>query len=223
MGGMIDYAANGGQARGYLARPDGGGNGKGVVIIQEWWGLVPHIQDLAERFAREGYTALAPDLWDGKKTKDPDEAGRLFMALNIDDAAKKLSGAVAALHAHGAAGKVGVVGFCMGGQLALYAGGALPDEVGAVVDFYGVHPHVKPDYEALKAPVLGIFGDKDTFVTPAAGREIQASVERAGGRMDVHVYPAGHAFFNDTRPEAYDAASAKDAWEKTLGFLKENL
>jgi carboxymethylenebutenolidase len=223
MGGMIDFQANGGQARGYLARPDGGGAGKGVIVIQEWWGLVPHIQDLCERFAREGYTALAPDLWDGKQTKDPDEAGRLFMALNIDDAAKKLSGAASALHAHGATGKVGVVGFCMGGQLALYAGGALPDEVGAVVDFYGVHPHVRPDYAALQAPVLGIFGEQDTFVTPAAGREIKANVERGGGRMEVHVYPAGHAFFNDTRPEAYDEPSAKDAWQKTLAFLRASL
>src|SRR5688572_8760307 len=113
MGGMIEYQANGAQAQGYLARPDGDGHGKGVIVIQEWWGLVPHIQDLCERFAREGYLALAPDLWDGKKTRDPDEAGRLFMALNIDDAAKKLSGAVAALHAHGATGKVAAVGFCM--------------------------------------------------------------------------------------------------------------
>jgi carboxymethylenebutenolidase len=86
-----------------------------------------------------------------------------------------------------------------------------------------VHPHVRPDYAALQAPVLGIFGEQDTFVTPAAGREIKANVERGGGRMQVHVYPAGHAFFNDTRPEAYDEPSAKDAWQKTLAFLRASL
>jgi carboxymethylenebutenolidase len=223
MGGMIEYAANGGKAQGYLARPDGGGVSKGVVVIQEWWGLADHIKDVTERFARAGYTALAPDLWDGKLTKQPDEAQRLFMALNVADAAKKISGAVAALHAHGATGKVGVVGFCMGGQLALYAGGALPDHVGAVVDFYGVHPHVRPDYAALKAPVLIIIGEKDDFVTPATGRELKLNVEKHGGTAELHVYPAGHAFFNDARPEAYHGESAADAWEKTLGFLAKSL
>jgi carboxymethylenebutenolidase len=223
MGGMIEYRANGGTAQGYLARPDTGGVGRGVIVIQEWWGLAPHIKDLAERFARLGYTALAPDLWDGKVTTDPDEAGRMFMALRIDDAARKLSGAVAALHGHGASGKVAVVGFCMGGQLALYAAGALPDHIGAVVDFYGVHPHVRPDYDRIKAPVLGIFGEKDEFVTPAAAREIQANVEAAGGHMESHLYPAGHAFFNDARPEAYHAASAADAWQKVQDFLARNL
>src|SRR5215510_480966 len=132
---LIDYAANGGKAKGYLARPEGAGNGKGLIVVQEWWGLVPHIQDLADRFAKEGYLALAPDMWDGKKTTSPDEAGRMLMALDIDDAHKKLAGAAAALHANGAKGKLGVIGFCMGGQLALYSACALPKEIGACADF----------------------------------------------------------------------------------------
>jgi carboxymethylenebutenolidase len=220
MGGIIEYRANGGTARDYLAPGD---KGKGVVVLQEYWGLVPHIQDICDRFAAEGYTALAPDLFDGTVTSNPDEAFRLLMALNIDEMARKLSGAVAALHAHGAAGKVGIVGFCMGGQLALYAATAQPDAYGAVVDFYGIHPKVTPDYAALEAPVLGFFAEQDGFVAPAAGREIKANVEKAGGRMDIHVYPGQHAFFNDTRPEVYDKASADDAWQKTLAFLAANL
>ena len=223
MGGMIEYQANGGKAQGYLARPAAGGTGKGVIVLQEYWGLVPHIQDICDRFAKEGYTALAPDLFDGTVTKNPDEAFRLLMALNIDEMAKKLSGSVAALHAHGATGKVGIVGFCMGGQLALYAATAQPDAYGAVVDFYGIHPKVAPDYAALKAPVLGFFAEQDGFVTPAAGREIKAHVDKAGGRMDIHVYPGQHAFFNDRRPEVYDKASADDAWHKTLAFFAANL
>jgi carboxymethylenebutenolidase len=111
----------------------------------------------------------------------------------------------------------------MGGQLALYAATAQPDAYGAVVDFYGIHPKVSPDYAALKAPVLGFFAEQDGFVTPAAGREIKANVEKAGGRMDLHVYPGQHAFFNDARPEVYDQASADDAWQKTLAFLAANL
>jgi carboxymethylenebutenolidase len=220
---MIEYAANGGKAQGYLARPDGGGVTRGVVVIQEWWGLADHIKDVTERFAKEGFTALAPDLWDGKLTKRPDEAGRMLMALDIDDASKKIAGAIAALHGHGVSGKVGVVGFCMGGQLALYSGGAYPDQVGAVVNFYGIHPKVTPNYAAMKAPLLGIFGEKDESVPPAKAQEIKASVEKAGGRAEIHIYPASHAFFNDTRPEVYDETSAKDAWSRTLAFFRANL
>jgi carboxymethylenebutenolidase len=194
-----------------------------VIVIQEWWGLADHIKDVCERFAREGYAALAPDLWDGKLTQKPDEAQRLFMALNIADATKKISGAVAALHANGASGKLGIVGFCMGGQLALYAAGELPEHLGAVVDFYGVHPQVRPRYDAIKAPVMVMIGEQDGSVPPAVGREIKANVEKAGGTCEVHVYPAGHAFFNDARPEAYHADSAIDAWKKTIAFFGRSL
>jgi carboxymethylenebutenolidase len=219
---IIEYAANGGTAHGYLATP-ARPNGKGVIVIQEWWGLVPHIQDIADRFAAEGYLALAPDLWDGKKTTNPDEAGRMLMALDIDDTARKLAGAAAALHAHGAAGKLAVVGFCMGGQLALYAAAAMPEDIGACVNFYGIHPKVQPDYARLAAPVLAFFAEQDTFVPPAAGREIARAIEAAGGRCEVHVFDAGHAFFNDARPEAYHAESAQKAWALTREFLGSRL
>jgi len=223
-GGRIEYRANGGKAHGYLARPDGAGNGKGVIVVQEWWGLMPHIEDIAERFAKEGYVALAPDLWDGKRTTKPDEAGRMLMALNIDDAHKKLAGAAAALHENGSTGKVGAVGFCMGGQLALYAACALPKEIGACVDFYGIHPNVKPRYADLDAPVLLIIGGKDKSVTPAHGKELAAAIQAAGKRATLKVYDEGdHAFFNDARPEVYHEASAKDSWKETLSFLKANL
>ena len=222
-GSKIEYPANGGKAHGYLAKPEGAGNGKGIVVVQEWWGLTPHIEDIAGRFAGEGYVALAPDLWDGKKTTSPDEAGRMLMALDIVDAGKKLAGAAAALHANGAQGKLGIVGFCMGGQLALYTACAVPKEIGACVDFYGIHPRVKPRLADLEAPVLLIFGEHDPSVTPQHGRELAATLQAAGKKVESHVYPAGHAFFNDARPEAYHEPSARDAWQKTLAFLKANL
>jgi carboxymethylenebutenolidase len=222
MAGMIEYAANGGTAKGYLA---GEGNAKGIIVIQEWWGLAPHIKDVADRFAAAGFVALAPDLWDGKLTKAPDEAQRMYMALNVDDAGKKLRGAAAALHAHGAAGKLGVIGFCMGGALSLYAASKMPDEIGACITFYGGHPKVKPDWAALRAPVLGVYGESDGSITPALARSIEKSIVDAGGTCETHIYPApaGHAFFNDNRPEAYHKASAEDAWRKTLAFLGRNL
>jgi carboxymethylenebutenolidase len=208
---------------GYLAKPEGAGNGKGIIVIQEWWGLVPHIQDVADRFAALGYLALAPDLWDGKKTTSADEAGRLFMALNIEDASKKMRAAAEALAAHGATGKVGIIGFCMGGILALHAAGANPDLIGPAANFYGVHPNVHPSYETMSGPVLIVAGEHDTFVTPETAREIQAKVQAAGRQAELHIYPAGHAFFNDARPEAYHAASAADVWEKTKAFFAANL
>ena len=219
----IEYAANGGKAHGYLAKPEGGGNGKGVIVVQEWWGLMPHIQDIADRFAKEGYLALAPDLWDGKKTTSPDEAGRMLMALNIHDAHQKLAGAIAELHKQGAKGKLGIVGFCMGGQLALYTACAIPDEIGACVDFYGIHPNVKPKFEGLEAPALLIFGEKDPSVTPANGKEMARAIQSHGKQVEVKVFEGGHAFFNDARPEAYVEASAKQAWKDTLAFFVTHL
>jgi carboxymethylenebutenolidase len=226
MGQMIEFPANGGTCPGYLALPAAGNaNGRGVVVLQEWWGLVPHIKDVADRFAAEGYAALAPDLWRGERTTNPDEAGRLFMALNIDQAELDLRGAINALKSEAdLIGKVGVVGFCMGGKLALLAATTSDNDVGAAVDFYGIHPNIKPDFSRLSCPVMGFFGDQDAFVPPSAVEELARDVDAAGGEFDYTIYPgAGHAFFNDTRPEAYDPSVAADAWERTLSFLSDNL
>jgi len=125
--GMVDFKSNEGSASGYLALPKSG-KGAGVIVIQEWWGLVPHIKDICDRFASKGFLALAPDLFHGKSTVSPDEAGRMMMALQIDQAENDLKGAVQFLLNHEAASndKVGCVGFCMGGQLALYAASKKP-------------------------------------------------------------------------------------------------
>lgn len=223
-GTMVEWKSNGGKANGYLATPPGG-SGPGVVVIQEWWGLVPHIKEVADRFAAEGFVALAPDLYHGESTSNPDDAGRLMMALNIDRAAKDLGGAVDYLLAHDATTlqKVGTVGFCMGGQLAL-ATACQHSGVGACVDFYGVHPNVMLDFSGLEAPVLGLFGANDGFVTPEAARKLEHDLQSAGARTDFHIYPGvDHAFFNDTRPDAYDADAASDAFQRTLRFFREAL
>lgn len=224
MGEMVQFPSNGGNTSGYLAIPEKG-NGPGVVVIQEWWGLVDHIKEVCDRFAAEGFVALAPDLYHGKTTKSPDEAGKLMMALRIDEAEKDLSGAVQYLSTHDATmgEKVGVVGFCMGGALSLYTA-TKNSNIGACVVFYGGHPKVKPDLPNLQAPVLGLFAEKDGFVTPAAVRELEKQLTELGKHVEVVIYPgADHAFFNDTRPEVYDPQASNDAWLRTIRFLRENI
>jgi carboxymethylenebutenolidase len=223
MGQRVDFKSNGGNASGYLARP--GRPGPGIIVIQEWWGLVPHIEDVAERFAHAGFVALAPDLYHGKTTSSPDEAGKLMMSLRIDEAARDIDGAVSYLLARPEvnAAKAGVIGFCMGGALSLYAA-SRNRKIGACVVFYGIHPNVKPDLSALEAPVLGIYAGKDSFTPPSAVAELDRALNAHGKRHEFHSYPgADHAFFNDTRPAVYDAEAAADAWAKTLAFLTREL
>lgn len=224
-GEMIEFKSNGGTARGYLSVPESG-RGPGVVVIQEWWGLVPHIKDVADRFAAEGFVALAPDLYHGDVAKSPDEAGKMMMALNIDQTEKDLRGAVQYLLDHEATtgDEVGTVGFCMGGALSLFGASKNAQQVGACVVFYGIHPKVKPDFDNLRAPVLGIFAEKDSFVTPDVVRALEDTMREHGKSIETHTYPGtDHAFFNDTRPEVYDADAAADAWRRTLAFLRAHL
>jgi carboxymethylenebutenolidase len=223
-GQMIEFRSNGGTGRGYLSVPESG-RGPGVVVIQEWWGLVPHIKEVADRFAAEGFVALAPDLYHGDVARSPDEAGKMMMALNIGQAEKDLRGAVEYLLAHEATegGGVGTVGFCMGGALSLYAA-SKNERVAACVVFYGIHPKVEPDFDALRAPVLGLFGEKDSMVTPEVVYQLEEKLREHGKAVETHIYAgADHAFFNDTRPEVYDAAAAADAWRRTVEFFRANL
>ncbi|HET7583886.1 MAG TPA: dienelactone hydrolase family protein [Gemmatimonadaceae bacterium] len=223
-GTMVEFRANGRMGSGYLATPPSG-KGKGLLVIQEWWGLVDHIKQLADRFAAEGFVALAPDLYHGKTTGSPDDAGKMLMALNIAEAGKDIHGAATFLLARDdvTSERVGAMGFCMGGQLALYAGCEYPEQIGAVVDFYGIHPKVHPDLSRLGGPVLAHFGEQDPSVPVAQARELVKQIQAAGKTVEAHFYHAGHAFFNDARPEAYDKASATSAWERTLEFLRTSL
>lgn len=225
MGELVEYqtGASSGMARAWVARPGSNANGKGILVLQEMWGLVPHIKDVAERFAKAGYVAVAPDLWGGTTFKVMDEAMRRFMAFEIDQADKQLRGAIDLLHANGAKGKLGAVGFCLGGQLAMYSACEQPDAVGAVVNYYGVQPNVHPRFERLKAPILAIFGKRDPYVTTADARQLEQTVTAAGGKISSLHYDADHAFFNDSRLEVYDEGCAVDAWKRTLGFFAEHL
>jgi len=223
MGQRVTLKVNGATTEGYLALPDG--RGPGIVVIQEWWGLVPHIESVADRFAAAGFVALAPDLYHGRSTKSPDEAGKMMMAIRVEEAERDLADAVdyVASHAQTSSSKVGTIGFCMGGALSLFAASKNP-EVGACVVFYGGHPKIRPDLDALQAPVLGIYAGRDGFVSPAVVKDLDDNLTRLGKRHEFHTYAnADHAFFNDQRPEVYDEAAAADAWAKTLAFFRREL
>jgi carboxymethylenebutenolidase len=222
MGKTVSFAADGGTTDGYLAQPAKGDAGKGVIVIQEYWGLNDHIKDVVDRFAAAGFTALAPDLYHGTVTKSPDEAGKLLMALNIAQAEKDLRGAVAYLR--GRTGKpVGVVGFCMGGALSLFAACKNGDDTGACVIYYGGHPRVEFDFDRLTAPVLGHWAEHDDFANANAAK-IEAALKQRGKRYEGHRYPGTrHAFFNDRRPDVYDEAAAKQSWDRTVAFFDAHL
>jgi carboxymethylenebutenolidase len=239
-GAVIEFPANGRKTRGYLSKPESGSGrlrgataslagaqgakaGPGVLVIQEWWGLVEHIKRVADRIAASGYVALAPDLYHGEATQSPDEAGKLMMALEIEETEKDLRGAATYLLSQSSGKKLGAVGFCMGGQLALYAA-SRNEAIGACVDFYGIHPNVKPDYRSIKAAVLGLFAEKDAYVTPQVVRKLEADLKAAGVETDFTIYPGcDHAFFNDTRKEVHDVAASADAWRRVLSFLGKHL
>jgi carboxymethylenebutenolidase len=221
---MVEFPSNGHTVQGYLALPDAG-HGPGVVVIQEWWGLVDHIKDVADRLAGEGFVALAPDLYHGQKTDEPDEAQKLMMAMKMDEAARDMAGAVQYLVDHDAADgeTVGCVGFCLGGGLSLYLSTVRP-EVDAAVVYYGVLPGVQPDLSTIRGAVLGHFAEHDDFANPAAAEELKGRLEAEGVPVEFHIYDGcHHAFFNDTRPEVYNEEAARRSWERTLTFFRDRL
>jgi carboxymethylenebutenolidase len=221
MGDMVTFASNGGTASGYLAKPASGG-GKGVIVIQEWWGLNSNIKGIADRFAGAGFVALAPDLYHGKVTAEPDEAGKMLMALNIAQAEKDLKGAITYLkNVTGA--PVGTVGFCMGGALSLFAACKTGKDVGACVDYYGGHPAVAYDWDTLSAPVLAFWAEHDDFVNPNVPK-YEAAMKERGRKYEAIVYPGTqHAYFNDERPGIYNKDAAEKSWAKMLDFYRANL
>jgi len=213
-----------GKATGHVQRPSPSGAAApttaGVVVVQEWWGLVPHIDDVASRLARAGYLALAPDLYHGKSTVDAEEAQHLMQGLDWDRAVRELGAAVDWLRAQGCS-RVGVVGFCMGGALAVLA--AATAEVEAAVSFYGFPQD--PKAVAKPCPPTQIFfGSEEGFFDVAAAQAWARAQAAQGKATAVTIYPgAGHAFFNDTRPEVYRPNAAKDAWTRTLRHFDAHL
>ena len=221
---MIQFSSKGDTFDGYLSTAVQG-SGPGVIVLQEWWGLVDHIKDICDRLANSGFTALAPDLYRGKTTVEPDEAASLMQALNIAETEGELAGAIEYLRASDSVvgESVGIVGFCMGGQLAMFAAGANPT-IRAAANFYGIHPAVHPNYSAIKGEVLGIFAEEDAYASPVAvellGKELRAYGVIHNFRTFAGVH---HAFFNDTRAAVYNAQAAQEAWNMLLDLFDRKL
>jgi carboxymethylenebutenolidase len=223
MGEVVSFASNGGSAEGYLARASTS-RAPGVIVIQEWWGLNDNIKGIADRFAAAGYVALAPDLYNGQVTAEPDEAMKMMMAMKMDEAAKDMAGAYDHLKASDACtGKIGSVGFCLGGGLSLYISTLRPMD--ATVIFYGALPGVQPDLAKLKGPVLGHYAENDDWASPAAARALEEQIKQAAGvATEFHIYPGTHhGFFNDTRAEVHAPDASKQAWDRTLAFYTRYL
>ena len=224
---MVGFPSGRVRVQAFLARPRGRGPFPGLLVIQEWWGLNPHIQDVAGRFARQGYVALAPDLYSRqghRVTKDPAEAGRLMGNLSPKDALADLGAALRFLQAQPGTDRrrIGVVGFCMGGTYALLLP-CVRKGIRAAVPFYGQVPDPDEPLRGLACPVLYIYGTQDQWISMPDVDRLRAALARFGKAGEVITYDGPHAFFNNTRKDTYRAEYARDAWRRTLAFLGEHL
>ena len=221
MGESVQFTSSRGAACGYIARPAAPARA-GIVVIQEWWGLVPQIESVADRFAALGYLALAPDLYHGQSTVEAEEAHHLMEGLDWSRAAAELAGAVAHLHAVESVSKVGVVGFCMGGALTLIA--ATDPAVAAWVSFYGFPAAGSAPLDRIATPGLQIFGEHEHHFSVPDAQAFAASQRAKGLEAEVRIYPgAGHGFFNDTISAIYHEPSARDAWTRTVDLFDRHL
>ncbi|MFF7633367.1 dienelactone hydrolase family protein [Kitasatospora sp. NPDC008050] len=222
----VTFPSGGEQAHGYLALPPTG-RGPGLLVIQEWWGLTTHMTSMVDRFAAEGFLALAPDLYGGATTHDRAEAAELLARLPTERAVWDLRGSIDFLLEHPAlvGDAVAVVGFCMGGGFALRLAAQEGDKVAAVVPFYGLPREPGYDYRGLTAHVLGHFAEYDKGLPAEVVDEAAILIgEATDRRPEIHFYPAGHAFMNDENLlGTYDPLQAKVAWRRTLSFLRGHL
>jgi carboxymethylenebutenolidase len=223
LGSQLTFPSDVGTTPGYMARPGESGIYPGVVVIQEWWGLVPHIKEVVDRFAAKGFVALAPDLYHGQIAEEPDEARKLAMALERDRAVAEIGSAVRYLSSLDRVSpkKIGVVGWCMGGGLALSTA-AENASIGAVVCFYG-RPLSQTDTAKLRTPTLGLYAAEDHGISVDEVDTFRKDLLRYDVPHEIHLYEeAHHAFFNDSRP-VYDAVAAADSWKRTLDWLNRYL
>ncbi|HEX7165899.1 MAG TPA: dienelactone hydrolase family protein [Acidimicrobiales bacterium] len=230
MGEMVEFASNGGSAAGYLAVPEGE-QGRGVLVLQEWWGLVPQIKGVCDRLAGEGFTALAPDLYHGEIAEhtEMDKAGELMNSLPPDRAARDMGGAITYLLGHESTtgDDVGVIGFCMGGLLTMVIAAIEGDRVRAAVPFYGapLDPAHAPDWSGLTATVRGHFAADDTLFPLDAVKELETKLKGMGKDVTFEVHQGvGHAFANEHNPiGTHDPEAADRAWTDAVAFLRTTL
>ena len=216
----LDLNATRGATTAHVASPDNNTT-SAVILIQEYWGINDHIRDLADRYANEGYLCVAPDLYRGTLAKDAAEAGKLMRGLAIEDGMEIIRQAIAETKRNYNAQRIGITGYCMGGTFALRAACEI-DELAAAAPFYGDIPEEKV-LKNLKVPTLFIAGKRDAWINPEKVSELIAATRKYDLPVEVVSYDADHAFFNDTRPQVYDAEAAADAWRRVLELFRKNL
>ena len=217
----VSFRANGDTADGYLAYPVSPGPHPALIVIQEWWGVDSHIKDITERLARLGFAAVAPDLYHGQVTSEPDEARKMAMALEYDRAAKEIDGAARWIleqpYARGP--KIGCIGYCMGGGLVLTTA-IRNQDIGAAIVYYGGLPRPPEQLQAIQAPVLAFYGDGETD----RANQLQQLLAQNDKSIELHIYEgAAHGFFNDTNEGGYNLAAASDTWPRAIHFLREHI
>lgn len=221
MGSMIQISRrDGATLPAYEALPAGVDRAPGVVVVQEWWGLNQQIKGTADKLASEGYRAVVPDLFRGKLTTNADEARHLMSNMDWDSAVQDLGGAMD--HLHQGHPKSAVMGFCMGGALALIATGTYP-ELAAGAVFYGMPPEGKVDVTAIKVPLILHYAIHDDWCTPQVVGGLEFDLKKGKVNHELYLYEAHHAFMNDARPEVYDAHAAEQAWRRTMAFINQYL
>jgi carboxymethylenebutenolidase len=222
----VDLKVNGNGAYAFVAQPDDDAKHPGLVLIQEWWGIEPHIRTLAQRFAQEGFVVAVPDLYHGKVATEPDEAQKMIMMIrgNVDKAATEIIGALNTVKAmpNVEPKKLGLIGFCVGGFMVWTVASRYSD-LGAILPFYGAGYDPTPeDVAKVNAPILAFYGSQDQSVPPEQIQKIERMYKEAGKDLTVKVYNAGHAFMNPEHGMGNEQAAA-DAWKQALNFLKEKL
>ncbi|MDM4722517.1 dienelactone hydrolase family protein [Micromonospora sp. WMMA1363] len=227
MGEMVTYRSNGGTGEGYLAIPSGGAASPAVIVIQDWWGLVPHVRAVVDRFAESGFVALAPDLRHGGPASKPDESWQMVNSVQLDEAAADVAGAADYLASRReVAGKIGCAGFSAGASLALWAA-TRTERIVATAAFYPRLPWegMRPEWTDYAGKAAVIHCSEADGTSAAEGvRTVRRAVETAGGSCQTYDYPGtAHAFFNEDRPESFDQRAAATAWARTLELFRARL
>jgi carboxymethylenebutenolidase len=216
----LNLKTSGGATTAHVARPENN-TAACVVLIHEWWGINDHMRDLAGRYANEGYLCVAPDLYRGEVARDPEEAAKLMQGLAIDDGLETIGATIAEAKSSYNVQKVGITGYCMGGTFALRAACEI-SELAAAAPFYGDIPE-ESVLKQLKAPTLFIAGKRDAWINPEKVSQLTEAARKYDLPVEVVSYDADHAFFNNTRPEVYNAAAAADAWRRVLELFRKHL
>jgi carboxymethylenebutenolidase len=216
----LSFSTANGDTTAYVATPENDQK-KAVIVIQEWWGLNDHIKDIANRYAAEGFIAIAPDLYRGKVATTSDDASKMMHDLSTEDGIDTIKNTIAAASGELGISHFGISGYCMGGTFALRAACEL-EGLSAAAPFYGDIPE-EDVLKNLRTPTVFISGTKDQWINTEKVAKLEDITERYELPLQSLKYDADHAFFNNTRPEVYDADAAQDAWAKVVGFFNDKL